>query len=119
MTHRDLERAESPISPKTRGRRTRAGAVPLVMACALAALAGVPGCGGTGGDPIASELAAEQAVQAKTDAATPPPETSGPSDGQPPARSALGKARERAERLKDEVAEYQKKLEKAADGKFD
>jgi len=38
---------------------------------------------------------------------------------QPPARSALGKARESAQRLVDEdIAEYNRKLEEAADGTF-
>ena len=34
------------------------------------------------------------------------------------ANSAYGKAMERAERLKEEVAEYQRKVGEAADGKF-
>ncbi|MEY3026257.1 MAG: hypothetical protein RLZZ238_1154 [Planctomycetota bacterium] len=38
----------------------------------------------------------------------------------PRARSALGKAKEAAERLVDEdIAEYNRKLEEAADGKFE
>ncbi len=40
-------------------------------------------------------------------------------NGTRPAQSVYGKAMERAERLKDDVAEYNKKLEDAADGKFD
>jgi len=40
--------------------------------------------------------------------------------GKPRAKSALGKAKEAAERLVDEdIAEYNRKLEEAADGKFE
>lgn len=48
---------------------------------------------------------------------TEPPKEKDPT--QPPARSALGKARESAQRLVDEdIAEYNRKLEEAADGTF-
>lgn len=48
---------------------------------------------------------------------TEPPKEKDPM--QPPARSALGKARESAQRLVDEdIAEYNRKLEEAADGTF-
>jgi len=51
---------------------------------------------------------------------TEPAKDAGPKDPtQPGARSALGKARESAQRLVDEdIAEYNRKLEEAADGAF-
>jgi hypothetical protein len=49
-------------------------------------------------------------------------DSGGESEGletEPGARSALGKAKERAERLvNEEVAEYNRKLEEAAEGKY-
>jgi hypothetical protein len=49
-----------------------------------------------------------------------PPENTTENDGKPRAKSALGKAKEAAERLVDEdIAEYNRKLEEAADGKFE
>jgi len=49
-----------------------------------------------------------------------PPENTAENDGKPRAKSALGKAKEAAERLVDEdIAEYNRKLEEAADGKFE
>jgi len=99
---------------------TRATACFQRVIAILALLVAPVGCGG--GDPIAAERAAEDAARARADAAKAPPTASDAADsgdGQPRARSALGKARERAERLEGEVAEYQKKLEKAADGEFE
>ena len=68
------------------------------------------------------------AVSAPTTAAAPASTTADSTDPQAAttasadtpagAKSVYGKAMERAERLKDEVAEYNKKLEDAADGKY-
>jgi hypothetical protein len=80
------------------------------LACALIAVAGLASVScdvGTSSDSADSSATAENGA---TDA-----------DGTPRAgaRSALGKAKERAEKLVNEdVAEYNKKIEQAAEGKY-
>lgn len=88
-------------------RRRLRSLVPLLVGCGLLSMAP---CGCTEDD---SDMP-------RGGGYTEPPKESGPADpSQPPARSALGKARESAQRLVDEdIAEYNRKLEEAVDGTF-
>ncbi|MBI1303766.1 MAG: hypothetical protein GC172_08260 [Phycisphaera sp.] len=87
------------------------------MKAAGACVAIVPLCL-LGCEDLSGESAATQ------QAATAPADPAASEDGatletEPGARSALGKAKERAERLvNEEVAEYNRKLEEAAEGKY-
>lgn len=70
--------------------------------------------------PLGCEVESSSGQDAAAGAAGASGDQTGP-DGlpQPGARSVLGKARERAEKLVNEdVAEYNKKLEQAAEGKY-
>jgi len=89
------------LSPSNRGKFVKVAAASLAFA-SLAAF----GC-----EDLSSESGA--APQPVTGAA------GADADGDPGARSTLGKAKERAERLvNEEVAEYNRKLEEAIDGKY-
>lgn len=90
---------------------------PLAL-CAILTLGAfaLPGCdvGNSDSSSGASGAAANAPGTTENDSETDP-------DGTPKAgaRSVLGKAKERAERLVNEdIAEYNKKIEQAADGKY-
>ena len=83
----------------------------LGLGCALLALAAVsaPGCDQQPEDEPRGGGYVEPKPENQSDDGLPKPE----------ARSALGKAKERAERfVNEDVAEYNKKVEDAADGKY-
>ena len=82
-----------------------------VVGCAVLALAAIStsGCGQETEDEPRGGGYVEPKPENQPDDGLPKPE----------ARSALGKAKERAERfVNEDVAEYNKKIEDAADGKY-
>lgn len=68
--------------------------------------------------PATAPTTATVPASTTADSTDPQAATTPAADTPAGAKSVYGKAMERAERLKDEVAEYNKKLEDAADGKY-